>query len=163
MAAHITHAITEALLNLIVFERVSWMFAFFPGSFRTKSKIYIVAGLDHDWLGSLKTDWNLSNRASLQQQQQNWTASNQQGYLIWIRVQLCEDVHLHLFTWNILSVWKQNSTCCLVKVTCIYNAGIFILFRDALLQQTAQHLWVKATRKRRQTCPTLLDEWQVAS
>lgn len=55
--------ITEALLNVIVFERVNWMFSFFPDSFRTKSKIRITAGLGPDWLRLLENDWNLSSQS----------------------------------------------------------------------------------------------------
>lgn len=75
-----SRCLTEALLNLIVFERVNWMFAFFPGSFRTKSKICITAGLGPDWTDFSHSLVRGANQASLQQL--NWTASNQQGYLI---------------------------------------------------------------------------------
>lgn len=124
----------KALLNLIVFERVNWMFAFFPGSFRMKSKLPIVAGFGPDWLPSLKNDWNTSNQASLQQL--NWKACTQQGYLIWIREATAVGqsgfstvrTFIHTFRLNIHYIGLLDVTSCAVKSIAGIKSGHVIYY-----------------------------------
>lgn len=115
----------EALLNVIVFERDNWMFAFSPGSILTKSKICITAGLGPDWLQSLKK--KMTEIRPIGPVCSSWTGKPPLSKVTSFKLELLLMDNLGLVVWglDLVRILEFNLVSC--EKHCWYVHGLYVI------------------------------------